>query len=100
LLLDYKSVILCGIEAHACVLSTCLDLLENNIDVHVIVDGVSSRSLVDRKYAFKRMKQSGAYLTTSESIMFQLCKDAAHPKFKHIQKLIKTSAPQSGLLNL
>jgi hypothetical protein len=65
----------------------------------VIVDAVSSRTLVDRKYAFSRMQQSGAFLTTSESVMFQLCKDAKHPNFKAIQKIIMTSAPDSELLN-
>lgn len=44
----YQSVLLCGIEAHACILSTCFDLIEAGKDVHVIVDAVSSRSLVDR----------------------------------------------------
>lgn len=36
------------------------------------------------------MAQSGAFLTTSESVMFQLCKDAMHPNFKKIQNLIRT----------
>ena len=45
---DYDSVILCGIEAHACILATCLDLREAGKDVHVIVDAVSSRNSADR----------------------------------------------------
>lgn len=40
---EAKSVILCGIETHACILQTTLDLLEKNYDVHVIVDACSSR---------------------------------------------------------
>ena len=43
-----KSVILCGIETQVCVQNTCLDLLENGYDVHIIADAVSSRSMVDR----------------------------------------------------
>ena len=97
---DYQSILLCGIEAHACVLGTCLDFLEAGKDVHVIVDAVSSRSLVDRKYAFNRMQQSGAFLTTAESVLFQICKNANHPKFKEIQKLIKTPSPDSSLLKM
>ena len=46
--LDIKSVILCGIETQACVQQTALDLLDRDIDVHVIADACSSRSMVDR----------------------------------------------------
>lgn len=45
---DSSNVILVGIEAHACVLQTTLDLLEEGKNVHVVVDAVSSRSLPDR----------------------------------------------------
>ena len=40
------SVILCGIEAHACIYHTTLDLIETGkFDVHVVVDCCSSRFL-------------------------------------------------------
>ena len=42
------TVILCGIEAQACVQQTVIDLLEKGYNVHVIADAVSSRSMVDR----------------------------------------------------
>ncbi|NXM44885.1 ISOC2 protein, partial [Gymnorhina tibicen] len=38
-----RSVLLCGIEAQACILQTALDLLERGLDVHVVVDACSSR---------------------------------------------------------
>ncbi|CEH16509.1 isochorismatase family [Ceraceosorus bombacis] len=37
----------------------------------------------------QRLKEAGAIVTTSESILFELIKDAMHPKFKDIQALIK-----------
>lgn len=43
-----KSVILCGIEGHVCVLQTCLDLLERGYDVHVVADAVSSSTSFNR----------------------------------------------------
>ena len=46
--LSIQSVILCGIETQACVQQTSLDLMERGIDVHVIADACSSRSMVDR----------------------------------------------------
>ncbi|CAM1310243.1 ISOC2 (predicted) [Pycnogonum litorale] len=96
---DIKSVVLCGIEAHVCILGTTLSLLEQGYDVHVVVDACSSRNMVDRMYAFERMKNCGAFLTTSESIILGLVGDSAHPKFKEVQKLIVEKSPDSGLLD-
>ncbi|XP_012943486.2 isochorismatase domain-containing protein 2, partial [Aplysia californica] len=96
---DVKSIIICGIEAHACVQATVLELLERDYDVHVVVDACSSRNLVDRMYAFQRMREVGAHLTTSESVLLALVQDAAHPKFKQMQKVFWDPAPDSGLLS-
>merc|ERR550519_2971888 len=95
---DIKSVILCGIETHACIHHTTLDLLEMGLDVHIPVDCVSSRSMTDRKYALDRLRQSGAFLTTCEAIILGFAPDAKHPKFKGIQKLVMESAKDTGLL--
>ncbi|XP_003382772.1 PREDICTED: isochorismatase domain-containing protein 2-like [Amphimedon queenslandica] len=93
-----KSVVLFGIETQVCVQQTCLDLIERGFDVHVVADGCSSRSQVDRFFAFERMRQCGAFVSTSESVLFELLGDSKHPKFKQVQPLVKTSAPDSGLL--
>jgi len=82
-----RSIILCGIEAHACIQQTVLDLREEGREVHVLADAVSSRSMVDRMYALQRMKEAGAYISTSESMILMLARDAKHPKFKALQKL-------------
>lgn len=37
----------------------------------------------------QRMRQAGAFITSVESIIFQMTRDAAHPKFRSISKLIK-----------
>ena len=87
-----------GIETQVCVQQTALDLLGNGFDVHVIADGVSSRTQVDRLFALERMRQSGVFISTSESVLFELLGDSKHPRFKEVQALIKTSAPDSGLL--
>lgn len=95
---DRKSVILVGIEAQVCIQQTTLDLLEKGYDVHVLADGVSSRTQVDRLFAIERLRGCGAFITTSEAALFELMGDSKHPKFKEIQNLVKTSAPDSGLL--
>eukprot|EP01102_Stenamoeba_stenopodia_P017997 TRINITY_DN653_c0_g2_i1.p1 TRINITY_DN653_c0_g2~~TRINITY_DN653_c0_g2_i1.p1 ORF type:complete len:166 (-),score=29.15 TRINITY_DN653_c0_g2_i1:55-552(-) len=91
-----KSVVLFGIESHVCVLQTALELLQKGYNVHVLADGVSSRHHYDREAGFSMMRQHGAMITTSESLLFQLLESANHPAFKAVQNLIKLH-PASGL---
>uniref|UniRef100_A0A0R3RV00 Isochorismatase domain-containing protein 1 n=1 Tax=Elaeophora elaphi TaxID=1147741 RepID=A0A0R3RV00_9BILA len=93
-----QSVILCGIEAHVCILHTALDLLEKGIAVHVIADAVSSRSQTDRMFGLRQMEVAGAVLTTSECAILGLLRGADHPKFREVQKIIVELAPDTGLL--
>ncbi|CAH8554151.1 unnamed protein product [Schistosoma margrebowiei] len=93
-----NSVLLCGIETHVCVQSTALDLIERGIQVHCIVDAVSSRNMVDRMFGFQRMSQSGVYLTTCESALLTILCGSDHPQFRDVQKIILKPSPDSGLL--
>ncbi|KIH45534.1 hypothetical protein ANCDUO_24425 [Ancylostoma duodenale] len=51
------------------------------------------------KYAFKQMDRAGAVLTTSESVLLGIMRDASHPKFKEVQKLVLEPAPDTGLVS-
>ena len=82
-----KSAIIVGVEAHVCVLQTSLDLIELGYDVHVLADGVSSQSPDHYKQALDRLRQSGVFVTTSESILFQLCETSEYEHFRSISKL-------------
>ena len=48
--------------------------------------------------SLQRLRAAGAFVTTSESTLFELLGDSKHPKFKEVQALIITSAPDSGLV--
>ncbi len=43
--LKRKSVVLYGVEAQICMKQTCLDLLQRDYDVHVVVDACSSMQI-------------------------------------------------------
>ena len=40
-------------QTQVCVLQTTMDLLERNYTVHVLADGVSSRTMVERMFALE-----------------------------------------------
>ena len=51
-------------------------------------------------YAFERLRQVGAIVTTHESVLFQLVGDKDHENFKEIQALLKDKSPDTGLLHI
>ncbi len=87
--LGKRNIIICGIEAHVCVLQTVIDLIERGYHPVLIEDCVSSRKSSDREIALKRMARERAIITTYESILFELCQVAGTEQFKAISKLVK-----------
>ena len=85
-----KTVVLCGIEAHVCVLQSALDMLEAGYDVFLVTDAVSSRKIFDKIMAINRMIKSGVMPTTVESVLFELLdNDSKSEIFKTISRLVK-----------
>lgn len=84
-----KFIIVCGIESHICVLQTVIDLKTAGYIPVLVEDCVSSRKEQDKKIALERMRQEGAIVTTYESLLFELLKEAGTEKSKRIQRLIK-----------
>ena len=82
------NLLVCGIETHICIQQTVLDSLQKGFEVFLISDAMSSRKRVDHEIALQRMIQSGATLTTTESIIFELCETADRKEFKEIRKII------------
>lgn len=81
--------IIVGIETHICVTQTTLDLLERGHRVYVLVDGVSSVNAEERGIALARLRDAGAIVTSSESILFEMLGDAKHEQFKALSGLVK-----------
>ncbi len=82
------NLIVCGIETHICIQQTVLDCLQKGFEVILISDAMSSRNRVDHEIALQRMIQRGAILTTTESMIFELCKTADRKEFKEIRNII------------
>ena len=87
--LGKKQIILTGMETHVCVLQTCLGLLKEGYTVHLVSDAVCSRKQTDYKTARELMRDAGAVITCTETVLFQLLEKAGTPEFKAISKRIK-----------
>ncbi|MBK5093535.1 MAG: isochorismatase family protein [Actinobacteria bacterium] len=83
-----NTVIITGIESHVCVTQTVLSLLPD-FTVHVVSDAVSSRTRENVGVALQRMRQSGAVISSTEMVIFELLEKAGTPEFKETLKLVK-----------
>lgn len=81
-------IVLCGLETHVCVAQTALDLLAQGYAVFLAVDAITSRHSVDRDVAIRRLQAAGAVPTTTEAVLFEWCRSAAHPQFQAVRKLV------------
>lgn len=86
---DKKFVILAGVEAHICLLQTAIDLKEKGYQPVVIEDCIGSRTPENKQVAITRLIQEGVLISSTESILFELCRAAGNDTFRTISKLIK-----------
>ena len=91
--IDRPQAIVIGIEAHVCVQQTALDLLAMDYDVFVCADAVGSRGRLDYETSLSRMRQEGAFVTTVESVLFELCNRCDTAQFKEMIEVIKAMTP-------
>jgi nicotinamidase-related amidase len=84
-----RVVIVGGIETHICVLQTALDLLEHRYRVLVVRDATSAHVALDRETALSRMADSGAIITTTEAVIYELAEKAGTDEFRRILEIVK-----------
>ncbi len=84
-----KTILLCGLETHICVMQTGLDLIGAGYTLFAVSDAMSSRQEPNRRTGWERLKSAGALPTSTESAVFELMQTANSPHFKAILGLIK-----------
>lgn len=84
-----KKIILVGMETHVCVLQTCIGLLAAGYEVHAVSDAICSRTSENFRTAIEFMRDAGAVITCTETVLFQLLDKAGTEEFKIISKRIK-----------
>ena len=84
-----KQIIICGIEAHVCVLQTAINFAKDK-KVYVVQDAIASRNEKDYLTALSRLdKYSNIEIVSCEMVLFEWLKSSDHPEFKTISQLIK-----------
>ena len=84
-----RQAVLCGIEAHVCVLQSALGLSALGWQVSVVADAVGSRRDGDRNVALARLEAAGITIVTTEMVLFEWLGRAGTDAFKDLLKLIK-----------
>jgi nicotinamidase-related amidase len=84
-----RKAILCGMETHVCVLQSCIDLVREGYAVHVVSDAMCSRTRENHRTGIEFMRDAGAVITCTETVLFQLLERAGTEEFRIISKRIK-----------
>lgn len=82
-------VVICGIEAHVCVLQSVLGFADGGLNVFVAGDATTSRKPESVAAAQGRFSVAGIPVVTTEMAVFEWLHVAGTPEFKDLSKLIK-----------
>ena len=81
--------VLAGMEAHICVYQTARGLTSLGFAVHVAFDAVCSREKANQDVARSLLHYAGAWVSSSEVVLFDLVGRAGSDTFKVISKLVR-----------
>jgi nicotinamidase-related amidase len=86
------TILVCGVEAHVCVLQTSLDLLSTGRQVFLVTDAISASQPDQIPHAYERLNAAGATRTGVLSCMYELLGDSTNPAFRTCLDLAKAVA--------
>src|SRR3989339_163391 len=84
-----KIVVVSGLETHICVLQTVIDLLSDNYHVIVLKDACVSSTKLKWENGLALMEKAGAYVMSTETLLFYLLQRVDRSEFKTLVKLLK-----------
>jgi nicotinamidase-related amidase len=84
-----NTLLLCGIESHICVMQTALAALRDGYLVHIASDAVSSRTEWNWKIGLERMRATGAVISSTEMMIYELMRSSSSPAFKEMLPHLK-----------
>ena len=84
-----NTLLVCGMEAHICVMQTVLGALNDGYLVHVATDAIGSRVRWNRDIGIDRMRAAGAVISTTEMMIYELLRSSGTPQFKQMLPYLK-----------
>ncbi|MEH6472700.1 MAG: hydrolase [Halopseudomonas sp.] len=81
-----KQIVICGMEAHVCVLQTAIGLKKQGFEVFVVGDLISSRSDADKQLAIARLQHLKIQVVSREMVAFEWMEKSGTDSFKAISK--------------
>ena len=84
-----NTVLLCGMEAHICVMQTALGALNDGYLVHVATDAIGSRVRWNWDIGIDRMRAAGAVISTTEMMIYELLRCSGTQQFKEMLPYLK-----------
>ena len=84
-----NTLLVCGMEAHICVMQTVIGALNDGYLVHVASDAIGSRVRWNWDIGIDRMRAAGAVISTTEMMIYELLRASGTPQFKAILPYLK-----------
>ena len=84
-----SQIVVCGTEAHVCVLQTVLGLSGQGYTPVMVRDACTSRRVASLEAACARAAGAGAQVVTTEMVVFEWLRRAGTDEFRALSKLIK-----------
>lgn len=84
--MERPQIVVCGTEAHVCVLQTVLELAAAGKQVFVVEEAVGSRDPAHKALALERMRQHGITIVCREMVAFEWLHVAGNDTFREISR--------------
>jgi nicotinamidase-related amidase len=84
-----KQILVAGMETHVCVFQTVRDLVAGGYQPFVARDATLARTPENHELGLTLMREAGATISSTETMLFDLLGEAGTPEFKQIAPLLK-----------
>ena len=84
-----RQAVVCGMEAHVCVLQTAMEMQAAGTETFVVADATGSRRAESKTVALERLARAGVEIVTTEMVIFEWLGRAGSEAFREVSKLVR-----------